>query len=155
MDYTIVALPERHIIGPTTRTDNNDPACSEKIGTLWQSFMEGGMGESVPEAVLEPYACYGLYYNFDFTNMGYDVMVGCESTANAAPEGMEQLVIPAGNYAKFVVEGDVVQAVIKAWDKIWAMEDLLAKRANTVDFEAYLPGENPEKAVIELYISLK
>lgn len=155
MEYTIVELPERHIIGPTIRTGNNDPECANKIGTLWGKFMQDGMAQSVPDPVTEPYSCYGLYYNYDFTDMGYDTMVGSESNSTNAPEGMELITIPAGKYAKFSTRGNVVQAVIDAWNAIWAMEELTAQRANTVDFEAYLPGEDMDDTGIDLYIALK
>lgn len=154
MEYTIVELPESHIIGPTIRTGNEDPQCAEKIGVLWQEFMETA-GQNVPEPVVEPHSCYGLYYNYDFTDMQYDMTVGCQSAAKAAPEDMELITIPAGKYAKFSTKGNVVKAVIDAWNAIWAMEDLAAMRAYTVDFEAYLPGEDMDNAEIDLYIALK
>lgn len=154
MEYTIVELPESQIIGPTIRTGNEDPQCVEKISGLWQEFM-GTAEKEVPEPVVEPYGCYGLYYHYDFTDMGYDMMVGCESAASAAPEKMELITIPAGKYAKFTTTGNVVQAVIDAWNDIWAMEDLAELRAYTVDFEAYLPCEDMDNAEIDLYIALK
>ena len=52
MEYTIVELPERRIVGPTIRTSNSAPDCAEKIGGVWQSFMSDGMAESVPNACI-------------------------------------------------------------------------------------------------------
>lgn len=155
MEYTVVELSESTIMGPVIRTGNNDPAVAEKIGGLWNEFMQNGMAESIPQPITEPYTCYGLYYHYDFESMEYETMVGCESKADAAPQGMELITIPAGKYAKFSTKGDVVQAVIKAWDDIWAMEDFAALRAYTVDFEAYLPGEDMQNACIDLYVALK
>ena len=155
MEYTIVELPERRIVGPTIRTSNSAPDCAEKIGGVWQSFMSDGMAESVPNASVEPYACYGLYYDYDMADESYAMMVGCESAQGALPEEMEELVIPAGTYAKFTVHGACVNTVIKAWDEIWAMEDLAAKRAWTVDFEAYPPSEDQNDTDIDLYIAIK
>lgn len=154
MDYTIVELAERRIIGPVIRTSNNAPDCSEKIGGLWQSFMGEGMAESVPNAVTEPYMCYGLYYDYSMEDGSYAMMVGSESAQGDAPEHMEELVIPAGTYAKFTVHGDCVSTVVKAWEEIWAMEDLTARRAWTVDFEAYPPAADQNDTDIDLYIAI-
>lgn len=155
MDYTIVELPERHIVGPTIRTANDAPDSGEKIGGLWQTFMGSGMDKSIPEPVLDPYTCYGLYYDYNMEAGDYAMMVGCESTATSAPTGMEELVIPAGRYAKYTVHGSVVDAVIEAWNAIWADEALTAQRAFTVDFEAYLPGDDQNHADIDIYVALR
>lgn len=154
MDYTIVELAERRIVGPVARTANSAPDCSEKIGGLWQAFMGSGMAESVPDAVSEPYTCFGLYYDYAMSDESYAVMVGCETSGDALPDGMEELVIPAGSYAKFTVHGDCVNTVAEAWNEIWAMEDLTARRAWTVDFEAYPPAEDQNDTDIDLYIAL-
>lgn len=154
MDYTIVELAERRIIGPAIRTANEAPDCAEKIGELWQSFMGQGMAESIPEARFEPYHCYGLYYDYNMSDGSYAMMVGSESAADAAPADMEELIVPAGTYAKFTVHGDCVNTVIEAWNEIWKMEELTAKRAWTVDFEAYLPSDDPSDTDIDLYIAL-
>lgn len=155
MDYTIVELPTRTIIGPTIHTGNEDPEVAQKIGELWNKFMEDGMSGSIPAPIIEPYSCYGLYYNYDFSDMTYDTMVGVESAADTTPEGLQLVVIPAGRYAKFNTRGNVVQAVIDAWNAIWAMEELVPLRANTVDFEAYHPSDDMDDTEIDLYIALK
>ncbi len=155
MKYTIVDMPERSIIGPTITTGNNDPEVSQKIGGLWQEFMQNGMAESIPSPVLEPYTCFGTYYNYDFDTMTYTMQVGCESGADEVPAGMERILLPAGRYAKFEVKGDIVQAVIDAWNAIWSLEELMAQRANTYDYEAYLPGDDMQNAEVEIYVALR
>ena len=82
-------------------------------------------------------------------------LVGCETSADA-PEGMETQTIAAGRYAKIAIRGgDCVASVAKAWEEIWADEELTAKRAYTVDFEAYLPGEDMSCADIDVYVALR
>ena len=39
MQYEIVELPERTIVGPTIRTSNNSPEEVAAIGQLWERFM--------------------------------------------------------------------------------------------------------------------
>lgn len=155
MEYTVVELPESRIVGPFIRTANDAPDCAQKIGTLWQNFMGNGMAQSVPGAKLDPYASYGLYYDYTMEDQSYAMMVGCESAGSIVPEGMQELIIPAGTYAKFTVHGDCVNTVIQAWESIWAMEELTQRRIWTVDFEAYPATENPNDTDIDLYIAIK
>ena len=73
-----------------------------------------------------------------------------------AHEGMEAQTIAAGRYAKIAIRGgDCVTSVQKAWEEIWADEELGAQRAFTVDFEAYLPGEDMSCADIDVYVALR
>ncbi len=156
MDYTIVELPEQQLIGLTqTGLINDDPACSAKIGAVWQRFNTPDTFEAIPDAETIPYPCFGAYYDYDLTTNGYTLLVGCASSAVAAPEGMASVTIPAGRYAKFSIQGDCVTAVGQAWMNIWSDQELLAKRAFTVDFEAYLPGEDMTNANIDIYIAIK
>ena len=94
MNYEIVELPERTIVGPTIRTSNNSPEEVAAIGQLWGRFMGEGMDRTIPETRVEPYGCFGLYYDYDMSDMGYTMLVGCETPADA-PEGMEAQTIAA------------------------------------------------------------
>ena len=117
--------------------------------------MGEGRDRAIPETRGEPYGCFGLYYDYDLNDMGYTMLVGCETSADA-PEGMETQTIAAGRYAKIAIRGgDCVASVAKAWEEIWADEELTAKRAYTVDFEAYLPGEDMSCADIDVYVALR
>ena len=97
--------------------------------------------------------CIGLYSNYENSVDGaYDVMVGCEVAAGVSqPESVEMATIAAGKYAKFIVHGDVQQAVGDFWMKLWGME---LDRKFGSDFEEYQPGEDMANAEIHLYISL-
>lgn len=155
MSYTIVNLPECAVVGPTIRTANDSPACTADIGGLWQRFMECGMDNAVPGARTAPYTSFGLYYNYDATCNEYDLLVGFETDA-AAPEGMVRQIIPAGRYAKFEIRGgDCVKSVADMWIAVWEDAELTAQRAFTVDFEAYLPGEDMSNADIDIFVALK
>ena len=70
MQYEIVELPERTIVGPTIRTSNNSPEEVAAIGQLWERFMGEGMDRTIPETRVEPYGCFGLYYDYDMGDMG-------------------------------------------------------------------------------------
>ena len=83
------------------------------------------------------------------------MMVGSASAQGAVPERMEELIIPAGTYAKFTVHGDCVNTVVEAWNEIWAMEELTSRRTWTVDFEAYPPSDDQSDTDIDLYIAIR
>lgn len=148
MNYEVVNLEEKIIVGITARTGNNDPDCQKIIGGLWQDFMGKGALGSLKNKANE--YCIGLYTNYDFDEMTYDVTVGAEVCEN----GDQQLfakTIPAGKYAVFNVKGDVVTDVSNAWNEIWAMP---LERTYTADFEEYLSNENGV-ADINIYVALK
>lgn len=146
MNYEIVTLQEKIVLGVTARTSHNDPQCQQVIGGLWQHFMAEGLVESVRNRA-NPY-CIGLYSNYDETF--YDVTVGVEVTENSHPELTEKT-IPAGSYALFRIKGDVVRDVAEAWDKIWTLP---LDRSFSGDFEEYLSNEKGV-AEINIYIALK
>lgn len=145
MQYEIVTLPEKKIVGLSARTGNNDPQMGAVIGGLWQKFMDGIW--SMVNHPANPY-CVCLYSGYDATS--YDVTVGAEVTKNGNPTLTEKT-IPAGKYAKFHIKGDVVKDVGSAWAEIWAMP---LDRSFTGDFEEYLSNVDGV-AEIDIYIALK
>ena len=151
MDYEVVQLTEKQVAGLKIRTSNNDPQMIEKIGAIWQRFYGEGIEASL--AGRKNDKCIGLYSNYENGVDGaYDVMVGCEVAAGVSqPEPVEMATIAAGSYAKFVVHGDVQQAVGDFWMKLWEMK---LDRKFGSDFEEYQPGEDMANAEIHLYISL-
>ena len=104
MHYEIVELPARTIVGPTVRASNNSPEETAVIGQLWQRFMGEGLDRTIPEVRVVPYGCFALYYGYDMSDMSYELLVGCETPAEA-PEGMEAQTIAAGRYAKIAIRG--------------------------------------------------
>lgn len=145
MNYEIVTLSEKKIVGVEARTDNNDPQMPAIIGGLWQKFM-GGVWQSIKNPA-NP-RCLCLYSNYGESS--YDATVGAEVTANGNPELVEKT-IPAGKYAKFFIKGDVVKDVGNAWGEIWTMP---LDRSFTGDFEEYLSNVDGV-AEVEIYVALK
>ncbi len=76
----------------------------------------------------------------------------CEVTeVSDLPHETEVRRIPAGQYAKFVVKGNMLTAVREFWRELWNMD---LNRAFVCDFEEY-QNADPENAEIHMYISLK
>ncbi|MEG1244171.1 MAG: GyrI-like domain-containing protein [Oscillospiraceae bacterium] len=146
MDYKIVNLEEKTIVGVSTVTSNSDPAMGEKIGKLWTELYQGGINAKIKNKVND-YAI-GLYS--DYTSDGYVVTAGNE-VSKPENSDLTTKIIPAGKYAKFSVHGNMQKAVADAWEQIWKMD---LDRSNTGDFEEYL-NSDWENADIDIYIALK
>lgn len=147
MQYEIVTLPRRMIAAIQTRTGNQDPQCSAKIGRLWEDFwrLDPRRTQRLPPDT--PF--YGVYTNHHLDDNSYDVLVGYESSR--CPAGFMQAELPAGAYARFTLHGPVRQAVAEAWRQIW---EIPLPRAFTADFEVYRNCNDSLEADIEIYVAL-
>lgn len=148
MNYEIVTLKERRVVGLGTRTGNEQPDAAEKIGQVWNDLYCGGGCEKLKDVVGE--TSYGLYCNYSGDGSSYDMLAAVE-TAAPAPEGFREVVIPGGKYAKFSFQGDVQKDVVRFWGEIWNTQ---LARAYTVDFEEYPPCEDMANAQINIYVAL-
>ncbi len=146
MNYEIVDLEVKTIVGVSAVTGNSDPEMEKVIGGLWEKLYQGGVNAIIKNKVNQ-YAI-GLYS--DYMADKYCVTVGNEVVK---PENSDLTVkiIPAGKYAKFSVHGHMKKAVAEAWAEIWKMN---LDRSFTGDFEEYL-NSNLENSDINIYIALK
>ena len=120
MEYEIVTLEEKIAVGVSARTNNASPDMGAVIGGLWNRFYNEGIWASIPCKITKK--AMGIYTEYaGDENEDYTVVVACETADE--PEQKEYAVfrIPAGRYAKFVIHGDMVQAVAAAWQEIWQM----------------------------------
>ena len=143
MNYEIVELKEKTIVGFTARTSNEDPQMGAIIGGLWKQLYTPENTEKIQNRV-NSYAI-GLYSNYD--KEGYQVTAGFEVSDAESGNGFTVKTIPAGRYAKFSVHGDMIEAVANSWKEIW---ETSLDRTFTGDFEEYLSQED-----IDIYIAIK
>ena len=147
LQYEVVTLPAKRVVGLKARTGNTDPACPQTIGGLWEQFMRTEAWQAAlqrgPDAV-----CYGLYTNYGLDDESYDAVVACESAS--CPEGFAVVEIPAGEYAKFHFHGNVREIPMQAWSEIWSLP---LPRAYGVDFEEYRNAADG-CADIDIYVGL-
>lgn len=151
MNYEVVKLKEKKVIGLSARTNNTSPDMPSVIGNTWNSFYEKGFCQSIPDRVNEK--VIGIYteYEGDETS-DYTFLAGCEVFGTGSlPKGSVTKIIPAGTYAKFTVTGDLHQAITAFWQELWKM-DLC--RAFVCDFEEY-QNNSMDHAEIHIYIGLK
>ena len=153
MNYEIVTLQEKLVEGILARTNNHVPDMGAVIGGLWNRFYQDGIYESISDKADEK--AIGLYMDYaGDADDDYTVMVCCAVKRHPEDSRNEIRKIPAGRYAKFVVQcrmQTAVTEVAKAWQKIWKMD---LPRTYLYDFEEY-QDSNPEGTEIHLYIGLK
>lgn len=150
MDYEVVTLEEKIAAGVSARTNNLSPDMGAVIGGLWTRLFQEGVYASIPDKVNEK--ALGIYTDFsEDEKADYTVMAACETAS--VPQGDDFAVcrIPAGRYAKFVIHGDMVQAVGAAWQAIWQMD---LPRSFVCDFEEY-QDDRMDNAEIHIYVGLK
>lgn len=151
MNYELVQLEEKKVVGIRIRTNNIDPDMSSKIGMVWQKFFAEGIYNTISDKKNDK--SIGLYTNYESGIDGaYDVMVCCEVEDTASlPENVQSEIIPSGKYARFIIHGHVQKAVAEFWMKLWSMD---LDRKYCCDFEEYQGGDDMENAEIHIYISL-
>lgn len=83
-----------------------------------------------------------VYTNYESDANGlYDLIIGARvSSLESVPDGLVALSIPVANYAVFDASGPQPQAVVSAWQCVWA--DTGLARAYTADFDEYLGPEH-------------
>lgn len=151
MNYEIVNLEEKKVMGLTARTNNGSPEMGAVIGGLWSRFYQDGIYETIPNK--ENAKALGIYSDYAGGAMDdYNITVACEVTEGGQqPEGTVIKTIPAGRYAKFIVKGDMRTAVAEFWTKLWTMD---LPRTFVCDFEEY-QDDCMEETEIHVYIGLK
>ena len=150
MDYEIVNLEEKIAVGVSARTNNSSPDVGAVIGGLWNQLFNEGIYASIPQKTNEK--ALGIYTDYSADATGdYTAMAACE--VSAQPENTSYAVckIPAGRYAKFIIRGDMVQAVAAAWKEIW---ELNLPRTFQCYFEEY-QDDSMDNAEIHIYVGLK
>lgn len=154
MNYKIVELKEKTVVGISARTNNSSPEMSAVIGGLWEKFYSG-VYRQIPHKSNE--FALGIYTEYENDeNGGYTVMTACEVSAVDENNSLETRKIPAGKYAEFVIEGELntseqLEEISRLWQEIWKMN---LNRSYTANFEEYRSAD-PNKADIHIFIGLK
>ncbi len=151
MNYEVVELSEKTVVGMTARTNNFSPDMGAVIGSLWGRFFGEGVYSAIEQKASEK--SLGIYTDYaGDEHDDYSIVVACEvNAADIVPSGAVVKKIPAGRYAKFVVQGPMQIAVSDFWQQLWAMN---LPRSYVCDFEEY-QNADAENALIHIYIGLK
>ena len=145
---------EFYVIGISVRTTNENGQMGKDIPQLWKRFLEDNVKDKIPNKLED--SVYSVYtdYEGDFTKP-YTVILGCKvKNLNLIPEGMVGKTIPGGIFACFTEKGNLNEGVIYSkWLEIWKTD---LNRKYTADFEVYgEKAQNPEKAKVDIFVSIK
>lgn len=150
MEYEIVNLKQKTLVGISVKTSNDSPDMGNVIGGLWGNFYGRGIHEQIKNTVNE--FAIGLYSDYTDDRNGYCITVGNEvSSLDENNKNLDVKIISAGKYAKFSICGNMVTAVANAWQQIWQIN---LDRSFTGDFEEY-KNADVENAEIDIYVALK
>lgn len=145
MNYEVVHLEEKILVGVSAITGNSDPEMGKIIAGLWEKLYQGGVNSEIKNKVNE----YDIGLYSDYTADQYCVTAGNE-VSKAENSDLTIKTIPAGKYAKFSVHGHMEKAVAAAWREIWQME---LDRSFSGDFEEYRNCDF-EHCDIDIYVAL-
>ena len=152
MNYEIVNLEEKRVVGLAARTNNQSPEMGAVIGGLWEKFYGEGVYAQIENKTSDK--VLGIYTDYAGGAMDdYTIMVAGEAAeSETMPKDTIVKTIPAGRYAKFVVKGDMHTAVANCWMEIWSMD---LPRTFISDFEEYQDDCMDGDAEIHIYVGLK
>jgi predicted transcriptional regulator YdeE len=152
MKYEVVNLEKQMAIGLTARTKNSAPDMVTVIGSLWTHFYQDGIYDSIHEKINNK--ALGIYSDYESDANGeYDITVACAvSRPDKLPPNTVIKTIPAGKYAKFILQGNLHQIIAAFWQELWTMN---LDRTYICDFEEYQEVTDVENATIYVYIGIR
>ena len=146
-----VELQSVKIKGLQVRTNNANEMLpdTQKIAPLWGRFYH----EVLP-TLKEGATVHGVYHNYESdANGAFDVTVGADVLE--ATEEMKEVTLEEGRYLVFPVKGELPQAIIDAWQQVWAYFDdpsIDERRAYETDFEKYISEDEVEIVIGVTYL---
>lgn len=151
MDYEIVELKEKNVVGISVRTNNSDPNMGNTIGSLWTDFFGKDVFFNIENEVNKK--SIGLYTDYESDEKGDYTFVACRETTKFGKleNGLVSKKIPSGKYARFVLKGNMKVIVGEFWLKLWNMP---LDRTYIADYEEY-QNSDPDNAEIHVYIGIK
>lgn len=163
MNKTNEKRQEIKLVGITARTNNQNEMSGEnaKIGPCIQHYYQNGLFDQIPNRK-SPGITFCCYTDYDSDYKGdYTYFIGEEVSDLEAelPEGLQSIVVEPQSYSKFTTDkGQMPHIVIDAWQQIWSLEEqgsLGGQRTYNTDFELYdARAENPEEAIVDIYIGI-
>lgn len=153
-----ITIAEKTIQGISIRTTNANEMNPEtaKIAALYENFYQNIVVDYQHGARV-----YGVYFDYESDANGlFSVLAGADRIESSTVE-LQQVKIVAGDYLVFKGEGEMPQAVIDTWMKIWDFfsesntskntdDSTQYKRAYKTDFEFY-----KSESQVEIHIGIE
>jgi predicted transcriptional regulator YdeE len=137
-----VRRAETRVVGLQARTSSlleADPA-SAAVPALWRRLEADGLAERIPDRAGTRTTC-AVYSDYEDGGTSFRCLVGAEVTgAGAAPAGMAEVTVPAGDYLVFAARGPMPEALAATWAQVAEFFDHAdMARAFTADLEVHYP----------------
>ncbi len=144
-EFKLIGLKLNH------KTTNEGGQSSIDCGNLWQKFETENFAENVPDKLSDE--IYAVYYEYEGDNIKpFSYFIGCKVKIDAdVPQGMDNIVIPAGSFTKVLSKGKMPDCVANSWKDIWNSD---TDRAYKYDFEIYNERSiDWSNAEVEIFVS--
>ena len=146
MEHREQTIPAFNVVGVQIRTTNAE--AMDTIGPLWGRVMSEGLIQKIPDPA--DGQLIAVYSNYESDHTGaYDYTIGRRvNSVGELPDGLTQVEIPDSRYAIVTARGEMPDAVVKTWMRIWEAD---LQRGFNSDFEVH-DFENPDE--VEIWLSL-
>ncbi len=149
-----ILLPPFRLIGLSLahKTTNANGQSGKDCGHLWQQFEQGNYRETIPGKITD--AVYAVYYNYDGDyQQPLSYFIGGKVKAGTSvPVGLDELIIPGGNYKLIEARGKMPGCIADAWQQVWQSD---INRAYGYDIELYdQRSKDWNDATVDLFVSV-
>ena len=143
------------IIGISIESTNEGGQSIDDMGKLWEQFYEDGISDKISNKTSSE--VYSLFtdYESDYTGK-YTAIIGHKvESIEKVPDGLVGREFKGGKYAKLTAKGEMPDAIVDTWKKIWK-EDKRLNRRYTVDFEVYgSKSQNGAESEVDVFIAIE
>lgn len=149
--HQIVERAGMYVVGISCRTSNSLTGAFRDIPNHWKRFLKERIADQIPDKLSDNIIALYCDYEGNHTQH-YSLVLGCQvSSLGNLPSGMVGKTVCGGRYAQFHVVGELPQALISTWAKIWQQPDL--QRTYTGDYEVYQEQASEGPKRVDLYIA--
>jgi predicted transcriptional regulator YdeE len=135
------------------KTTNKNGQSEIDCGSLWQKFEKGNYSDRISGKLNDE--IFAVYHNYegDYTQP-FSYFIGCKvKTEEEVPAGLDSLIIPHGQYQKFISKGKMPDCIADSWREIWKTD---IPRAYRADFEVYdEKSKDWNNAEVQIFISVE
>ncbi len=162
MQRTLIALPEIKLAGISVRTSYNQELDKMKgnIFPCIQRYFHGALFERILNRK-KPGTTFCAYSNYESDHQGaYTYFIGEEvsSFGDSLAEGLQRLIVPEQQYAKYTTSpAPMPDVIVNAWKEIWEMtpSELGGRPRYGTDFEIYDErAADHQRIVLDVYVGI-
>ncbi len=141
MDYRMEEKPKMRFVGWKETVSKVNENNFQRIPLIWNEVYENGMYEKIEQlSNQKPSGVLGICSDFEEDSLGYYI---ASATNQEVPQGMEEIVVPAGLWVIFPCVGPLPGAMQAVWKKIYTewFPSSGYEHAGEAEIEWYSEGE--------------